>query len=335
MRAFVIRGPHEAGVDEVPAPEPAPGEVVVDVSRGGVCGTDVEFFTGHMAYLHTGREAYPVRIGHEWMGVVGAVGEGVDPAWIGRRVTADTMIGCGSCRRCLGGRHHVCAQLREIGISRGRAGGLAEQVVVPADGLRALPDSVDDVMGAMVEPGGNAFRAVRGTGLASGERLLVLGAGTIGLLAAMFARAEGVAVHLLGRSARSLDFARSLGFDEVWTADTLPALPWDAVIDATAAADLPARAVELVEPGRHVVSIGLAGAPSLLDTRTVTLKDVTLVGILGGSAGLDGAIAAYASGAVDPRPLVAGTVDLEGLADILAGRRPNGAGDGPKFHATI
>lgn len=335
MRAFVVTGPREAGVRDVAAPEPAPGEVIVDVARGGVCGTDVEFYTGAMAYLHTGRESYPVRIGHEWMGVVSEVGDGVDPAWVGRRVTADTMIGCGVCRRCRAGRHHVCSRLSEIGISLGRAGGLAEQVAVPAVGLRPLPDSVDDAMGALVEPGGNAFRAVRGAALAPGERLLVLGAGTIGLLAAMFARAEGVEVHLLGRSARSIAFARSLGFDNVWTSESLPAEPWDAVIDASNAADLPARAVELVEPGRRVVSIGLAGEPSPVDTRTIALKDVTLVGILGGSAGLDGAIAAYAGGAVDPRPLIAATVGLDRLAGVLAGRRPEGAGDGPKFHATI
>jgi threonine dehydrogenase-like Zn-dependent dehydrogenase len=335
MNAFVILGPRAAGVRDVPAPAPAAGEVIVDVARGGVCGTDVEFYTGEMAYLHTGRESYPVRIGHEWMGVVSAVGDAVDRAWLGRRVTADTMIGCGTCRRCVAGRHHVCSRLTEIGISRGRAGGLAEQVAVPSAGLRSLPDSVDDAMGAMVEPGGNAFRAVRGAGLVSGERLLVLGAGTIGLLAAMFARAEGVEVHVLGRSARSLDFARSLGFDGVWTSETLPDLPWDAVIDASNAVDLPARAVELVEPGRNVVAIGLAGEPSLVDTRTIALRDVALVGILGGSAGLDGAIAAYATGAVDPRPLIAATVGLDGLVDILAGHRPRGSGDGPKFHASI
>ncbi len=335
MRAFVISAPGQAGVSDVPAAEPENGEVVVRVVRGGVCGTDVEFYTGQMAYLHAGRESYPVRIGHEWTGVVDAVGEGVDPAWVGRRVTADTMIGCGVCRRCLAGRHHVCSRLSEIGISLGRAGGLAEQVAVPAVGLRPLPDSVDDAMGAMVEPGGNAFRAVRAADLASGERLLILGAGTIGLLAAMFARAEGAEVHLLGRSPRSLDFARSLGFDNVWTRENLPVEAWDAVIDASNAADLPSLAVDLVESGRNVVSIGLAGEPSLVDTRTIALKDVTLVGILGGSAGLDGAIAAYARGAVDPRPLIAATVGLEGLVDILDGRRPAGAGDGPKFHASI
>src|SRR3954468_21334084 len=101
MRAFVLTGPREGSVREVPVPEAAPGEVVVDVERAGVCGTDIEFFTGEMAYLHQGHARFPMRIGHEWMGTVSAVGEGVDAAWLGRRVTGDTMLGCGTCRRCL------------------------------------------------------------------------------------------------------------------------------------------------------------------------------------------------------------------------------------------
>lgn len=335
MKAFVIDGPRTAGVRDVPEPVAEPGEVIVEVTRAGVCGTDVEFFTGSMAYLNTGRERFPVRIGHEWAGVVHAVGAGVDGSWLGRRVTGDTMLGCGACARCVAGRHHVCASLVELGISRGRPGALAELVAVPAVALRALPDGVDDAMGALVEPGGNAVRAVRAAGLDRGERLLIAGAGTIGLLAAMFARADGMQVHLLGRSARSLAFARSLGFSETWTADTLPDLPWDGVIDASNAAELPALAVRSVEPGRRVVCIGLAGEPSLVDTREVALRDVTVVGILGGSAGLDGAIDAYASGAVDPRPLIAATVPLAQVASVLGGTRPAGAGDGPKVQVTI
>lgn len=151
----------------------------------------------------------------------------------------------------------------------------------------------------------------------------------------MFARADGAEVHLLGRSARSLDFARSLGFDNAWNDDTLPGLPWDAVIDASNAAPLPARAVDLVEPGKRVVYVGLSGTPSLVDSRMIALKDVTAVGVLSASGGLEGAIEAYASGLVDPRPLVAATVPLEGAAGILAGERPDGAGDGPKFHIAI
>jgi threonine dehydrogenase-like Zn-dependent dehydrogenase len=334
MRAFVIRGPGDAGVEDVPAPDSSPGEVVVDVARAGICGTDVEFFTGHMSYLHDGQASFPMRIGHEWVGMVAAVGRGVDSAWLGRRVTGDTMLGCGTCDRCRSGRQHVCARRTELGIRGGRPGALAEQVAVPASALRALPDSVDDTMGTLVEPGANALRAARAASVRRGERALVMGAGTIGLLAAMFLRADGVEVHLLGRSPRSLYFARSIGFANAWTDATLPALTWDVVIDASNATEVPARALELAEPGKRGVYIGLAPEPSLVDSRTIALKDLTVVGILSGSPGLDGAVEAYASGAVDPRPLVGATIGLGGLVDVLAGNRPADAG-GPKIHVAI
>jgi 2-desacetyl-2-hydroxyethyl bacteriochlorophyllide A dehydrogenase len=335
MKAFVITGPGEAGVRDVEPPTASPGEVVVDVHRAGICGTDMELYTGEMQYLHDGVTTYPIRIGHEWMGTVSAVGDGVDPAWLGRRVTGDTMLGCGTCRRCVGGYQHVCELRGELGIRDGRPGALAEQVAVPATSLRALPGSVDDTQGALVEPGGNALRSVQGAALAPGDRVLVLGAGTIGLLVAMFARAAGARVHLVGRSERSLEFARSLGFEDVSTETRLPDLPWDAVIEASNAPHLPARALDLVEPGKRVVYVGLAGSPSLVDTRTLALKDVTAVGVLSASPGLTTTIEAYAGGAVDPRPLVAASVTLDRLAAVLAGERPHGAGPGPKIHVDI
>ncbi|QTE28259.1 zinc-dependent alcohol dehydrogenase [Pengzhenrongella sicca] len=333
MRAFVLTGPREFGVQDVPAPVARPGQVVVDIERVGVCGTDVEFFTGEMHYLHTGQAAYPMLLGHEWCGTVSSVGAGVDPSWLGRRTTGDTMLGCGECYRCRSGRHHVCGRRHEIGIRGGWRGALAEQLLVPAVALHALPDAVDVVAGALVEPGGNALRAVRGAALSPGMRVLVLGPGTIGLLAALFARAAGAQVHLMGRSERSLGFARTLGFAGVWPGDGLPALAWDAVIDASNAPALPARAVDLVEPGRRVVFVGLAGTPSTVDTRLLALKDVTAVGILGGSAGLAGAIEQYAAGAVDPRPLVAATVGLERAGEVLGGWRPRDeVSAAPKIH---
>ena len=184
----------------------------------------------------------------------------------------------------------------------------------------------------MVEPGGNALRAVWGAGLVAGERLLVLGPGTIGLLVAQIAAAMGIEVHLVGRSERSRTFARALGFANTWTRDTMPDLRWDAVVDASNSAGVPALALDLVEPGRRVVYIGLAGQPSLIDTRTMALKDVTAVGVLSASGGLEGIVDLYASGAVDPLPLIAATVSLEEVAGVLAGRRQPGWGDAPKIH---
>ncbi len=332
MLASVLTAPGESVVAEVPAPVADPGEVVVDVERVGVCGTDVEFFTGEMAYLHEGHAHFPMRLGHEWAGTVSAVGRGVDPGWVGRRVMGDTMLGDGTCRRCLRGNQHVCERRQEVGVRGGRAGALAEQLAVPATSLHVLPGTVDAVLGALVEPGGNSLRSARAADLAAGDRVLVLGPGTIGLLAAMFARAAGAEVHLMGRTERSLTFARTLGFDHVWTEDALPELAFDAVIDASNAPQLPARALDLVEPGGRVVYVGLAGSPSRVDTRTLALKDVTAVGILSASPGLGATIEAYAGGEVDPRPLVAATVGLDQVASVLAGERPDGAGAGPKIH---
>lgn len=383
VKAFVILGPGEAGVGDVPEPVAGVGEVVVAVERAGVCGTDFEFFSGAMHYLSNGQARYPMRIGHEWCGTVVETGEGVHPAWTGRRVVGDTMLGCGHCRRCRGGHQHVCAARQEVGIRGGRAGALAERMSVPVTALHELPPEVDATAGALVEPGGNALRAaeaalgldaeklwaapgaagsvLRGVvapgggapwagraaprpgGTAAGEtagangrtaaeaadpvadgpRVVVYGPGTIGLLTAMFLRAAGAEAHLVGVTRESVDFARRLGFP---AAATPPEAPVDAVVDATGDPAMPAAAVELVEPAGRVVYIGLAGVPSSVDMRQLVLKDITAVGILSASPGLEAAIGTYASGDVDPRPLVAGTVGLAGVAEVFAGWRPEGAG---------
>ena len=315
MRAFVITGPGRGEVQDVEPPVAGPGQVVVAVERAGLCGTDAEIFSGEMSYLHTGQAQYPIRIGHEWCGRVTSVGAGVSPDWVGTRVTGDTMLGCGHCARCLGGRQHLCADRHEIGLRNGWPGALAELLPVPETALLVLPDGVDPALGALVEPGGNALRAVRAAGLAPGERLLVLGPGTIGLLTAFIATAQGIEVHLLGQT---VEFARAAGARNVWTAADLPSLRWDAVIDASTGPDLPALAADLVEPGRRVVFIGIAERPSLVDSRQLVLKEVTAVGILSASGGLAGAIDLYASGAVDPRPLLGATIGLDDVAGALA-----------------
>ena len=145
----------------------------------------------------------------------------------------------------------------------------------------------------------------------------------------MIAAARGADVHLLGVTPESLAFARSLGFRNAWTADTLPSVPFRAIVDASTAAALPARAVDVVEPGGRVVCIGIASEPALIDSRRLVLKDVTVAGVLSASGGLAETIDLYASGAVDPRPLVAETVGLDDAAEVLSGARRGAA---PKVH---
>jgi 2-desacetyl-2-hydroxyethyl bacteriochlorophyllide A dehydrogenase len=329
VRAVVIQGPHQAAVEVVADPVPAVGEVVVDIDRVGVCGTDLDLFRGDMAYFATGRAWYPLRPGHEWSGRVSSLGDGVDDAWLGERVTGDTMLACGTCDRCVAGRRNLCRNLVEVGISLGRAGALAERLVVPVTSLHRLPDTVDDAAGALVEPGGNGWRAADAAYAAPGRRVLVWGAGTIGLLATAFAAAAGADVNVVTRGSRS-DLALRLGARHTWSVDDPPSVTFDAVIDATSDASVPATALELVEPGGRVVYIGLSGESSPIDTRTLVLREVTALGVLSGSAGLAPAIERYADGSVDPRPLISATLPLEQAAEVLAGWRPEGAA--PKVH---
>lgn len=331
MRALVLHAPGQASIEEVPAPVAGPGQVVVDVHRVGVCGTDTEFYNGGMAYLATGQARYPLRPGHEWCGVVARIGAAVDDGWLGRRVTGDTMLGCGRCERCRRGRQHICEHRFEVGVLGGWHGAVAGQVMVPVGSLHVLPDTVDDTAGAMVEPGGNSLRAALSANLVAGSRVAVFGPGTIGLLAAAFARSLGADVHVIGRSAGGLELARTLGFP-AWSVDRLPDLRFDAVIDGSDSTAVPAAAVELVEPGGRVVCVGLAARPSQVDTRRLVLRDVTVVGHLSGSPAIEGTIAAYADGGVDPVPLVAATVALDRAPAVLAGWRPDDAGPGPKIH---
>jgi 2-desacetyl-2-hydroxyethyl bacteriochlorophyllide A dehydrogenase len=318
MRALIIDGPRSARVGEVEVPRPGAGQVVVDVHRVGICGTDVELFTGELAYFEQGRSRFPLRPGHEWCGVVSAVGAGVDEGWRGVRVTGDTMLGCGRCRRCRAGNGHVCADRHEIGITAW-PGALADQVLVPVGSLYRLPDAVDDRAGALVEPGGNARRAVAAALAGPGRRILVCGPGTIGLLAVAFAAAAGADVDVLAADSGRRELAAAFGAGRYWTSEDPPPETYDAVIDCTGHHRVPAAALTLVEPAGRVVYIGVSPRPSLVDSRDVVLNDLTAVGILGASAGLATAIEHYADGRVRPGALAQVVVGLDRAADALAG----------------
>ena len=330
MRALVIAGPQVARVEEVEAPSAGPGQVVVDVWRAGICGTDMELFTGQLAYFSQGKTRFPVRPGHEWCGVVSAVGAEVPDGWLGARVTGDTMLGCGRCPRCRAGRGHVCADRYEVGITGGWPGALAEKVLVPASSLYRLPDTIDDLTGALVEPGGNAWRAASAADAAPGRRVLVCGPGTIGLLTTAFATAAGTEVDILAADGGRRSLASSFGATGYWPADDPPPVTYDAVVDCTDDHRVPAFALALAEPAGRVVLIGVSGTPSLIDSRDLVLGDLTAVGILGASAGLAPTIEHYADGRVGPSGLVDVTVGLSQAAEALAGQIS--AGSGTKIH---
>ncbi|MGC4153628.1 MAG: alcohol dehydrogenase catalytic domain-containing protein [Propionicimonas sp.] len=348
MRAFVIDGPREGSVREVPEPTPGTGQVVIAVDRVGVCGTDVEFFRGTQPYFATGGARYPLRIGHEWCGRVVRAGAGVDPAWLDARVTGDTMLGCQACPLCHSGRQHVCENRSEVGVLNGWHGALADELLMPVTAIHRLPASMSDGLGALVEPASLSLRCVETLGLAAGESLLVWGAGAIGLLATAFAVAAGVEVDVVGRSAGSLELARQLGAARVFSADeggglalvgaAAPSACYRGAIAASPVAAAPQHCLDRLQPGGHLVMVGISGDPSLLEARELIARDLTISALLSGSPTFARAIDLLASGAVDAEPLIGAVIGLDDLAAVLGGANlPDGArrGNGPKIQVAM
>ena len=199
-----------------------------------------------------------------------------------------------------------------------------------ASSLYRLPDAIDDRSGALVEPGGNGWRAASAAEAGPGKRILVCGPGTIGLLTTAFATAMGAEVHIWGLARDREELATRVGAAGYWTADDPPPATYNAVVDCTDDHRMPAAALARAEPAGRLVCIGIAGVPSPIDSRDLVLGDMTVVGILGASAGLGPAIEYYADGRVDPSPVVQVTVGLEQAAEALAGKIS--AGTGTKIH---
>ncbi|MFE4661217.1 zinc-binding dehydrogenase, partial [Streptomyces hydrogenans] len=178
-RAVLVERPGAHRLVTRPRPEPGPGEVLVRVAAAGICLSDREVYEGRRA---PGYVRYPVVPGHEWSGTVEAVGPGVDPGLAGRPCVAEGFRSCGTCERCRYGETSLCtAGYAETGFTE--PGAFADRLLVPARLLHLLPYGSDLRAAALLEPAAVVAAAVRAGGPRPGERIAVVGAGTLGLLA--------------------------------------------------------------------------------------------------------------------------------------------------------
>ena len=212
--AKLAPGPGHVAYADRPDVVAGPGEVVIDLLAAGICGTDLHIEAGEYPSVP------PVTMGHEFCGVVAELGDGVDPAWLGARVTSETFYStCGHCRWCRSGRPSICAERRSIGTHVD--GAFAPRVRVPARNLHRVPDGLSDRAAAICEPLACVCNSLSDpASVDAGDEVLVIGPGAIGLLAAQVARANGGRVHVRGTAhdEARLELARSLGF-ETSTAD--------------------------------------------------------------------------------------------------------------------
>jgi threonine dehydrogenase-like Zn-dependent dehydrogenase len=264
-------------VDELPDPEPAPGEVLLRPEAVGICGSDLEGYTGAQANRRP-----PLVMGHELAGRVVAVGEGVEPRWRDRRAAVNPLVHAPD---ALEGIEQLATDRELIGVHR--PGGFAELVRVPAHRLRELADDADARLGVLAEPLANGVHAARigRAGVEGGptERAAVIGAGTIGLLTLQAAAARCAWVAALEPQAERRAAAGRLGAAEAFAdPDALreaagrPGL--DVVFDAVGAAETRRLALELLRPGGCAVMIGLAADEHPVGFHDVVRRGLTVRG---------------------------------------------------------
>jgi 2-desacetyl-2-hydroxyethyl bacteriochlorophyllide A dehydrogenase len=330
MRAIEFHGEERLELVERPDPTPGEGELLIAPTAVGICGTDVEIFDGSLAYFRMGLARYPIVPGHEWTGEVVDVGPGVTGFSAGDRVVGEVAIGCGVCERCVAGRRHLCARRTETGIVH-MDGAMASRMVFPAAFAHRV--ELAPRAAALVEPTSVALHAVR-RGRVAGQRVLVVGAGPIGLLAAQCARAEGAAsVAIADTRADRLTLAAALGFppldgiagpaleasDDPRPLQAVPDLDLiDVVILCAGGPAAVAAAFSAVRPGGTVVGLGLSGKPTIpFDFDGLIVRDVDLIGVLGSVGFWPDAIELITSGRVLTEPLVTGTYGIERTRDAL------------------
>lgn len=188
MKAGVLIQPHHIHLQTVETPEPKAGEVRIKLSKVGICGSDVHLFLGHRLL------ANPTVIGHEGLGVIDKIGEGIVGRHIGERVAVEPNIPCRKCRFCVSGRGNICINKRVVGLLE--AGCFAEYVVVPEAFARHVPDDISEEDAVVLEPTAVAVHALFSTQSKPGDTIAVIGLGAIGLLVTHLALALGYRVFV-------------------------------------------------------------------------------------------------------------------------------------------
>lgn len=325
MKAAVWTGVNQIEIQEVPTPEPGPGEVLVKVCSAGVCRTDLEVVSGKFKY---GRP--PHILGHEIAGEVAAVGAGVKHRKPGERVVIETSIGCGECPECKRGNRHLCSRMEEIGTAP-HQGGYAQYVKAPEENLVLIPDNVSfdeaGIVESVVCPIGGLMRL----GVRFGETVLVYGVGPAGIAFIQGAKAMGAGkVIAVARNQERLERAGRMGADLMICSRTENVLEKvleytdgrgaDLVCEAAGSGATTRSAFECVKRAGRVLLYGLPAEEQAREFSSldIIMKQLEVYGILGNPHVWEPLLALVSSGRINLADMVDAVLPLHKLEDAFA-----------------
>lgn len=281
MRVAKLTAPKLIEIYDEPMPEnPGAGEVCVKVKAVGICGTDLHIFLGER-----GDVTLPRVMGHELSGIVEKTGEGVTNISVGDCVVFDPVVSCGSCKICRSGHSNVCQDVKCFGVQMD--GGFQDYIVVNADKLYKYPEHISFEEAALAEPFSVAANILTKVAAAKGDRIVIIGAGTIGLAVLQAAKGIGASVLISDVEDKKLETAQKFGadiavnnkqknlFDAVM--DFAPGGA-DVLIDAVGIAPLTEQTIDMAAPTARIAVIGFDTRPMNIEPVKITKKELTLVG---------------------------------------------------------
>ncbi len=283
MKQVVMTAPGKIEINQIPVPTPGPGEVLLEIQRIGVCGSDIHVYHGKHPYT-----GYPVVQGHEFSAIVTAVGEGVTGLAVGAKVTSMPQIVCGECAPCKRGDYHICDKLKVQGF---QAPGCAQEYwVTRADSIIPLPADFTFEQGALVEPLSVAVHAVSRVGEISGRNVAVMGAGPIGNLVAQTARQSGANVLIVDLSSYRLSIARQCGLESVSNAReenladaslrVFGKAGFDVALECVGVEPTMTAAIATIQKGGTIIVVGVFGEKPRVDLGLVQDRELNLRGTL-------------------------------------------------------
>lgn len=319
-QAAVLYAPHDIRLEERAQPQPGPKEVLVEMKAVGVCGSDVHYYEhGRIGSFIVNQ---PLILGHESAGVIVAVGEGVDQGRIGQRVTIEPGVPDRVCHECRRGNYNLCPNVRFFGTPP-IDGAFTNYVTIPEDFAYALPDNMSFEEGALIEPLSVGLWACRKAHLQGGDRVLVTGAGPIGIVSMKVAIALGAAeVIVTDVFPQRLEFARKQGASRTVNVaqESLTALDLkaDVLIECSGNNQALKDGLRSLRPAGRAVIVGMGpGEEASIPLSFLQNNEIVLTGIFRYANTYQDAIALVASGRVDLKSLITSYYTLEQTEQAL------------------
>jgi L-gulonate 5-dehydrogenase len=320
MKSIVVRQPEELVIEERELPQPQAGEVRVKIRLAGICGSDSHIWHGHNPFAK-----YPRVIGHEFFGVIDAIGDGVTDRVLGQRVSVDPVISCGHCYPCRVGKPNVCTSLVVIGVHRD--GGFSEYACVPASNAWPIPDGVSDRHAVMVEPFTIAANVTGQVSPIPEDIALVYGAGPMGLTTVQALKGVyGVSqVIVVDQIPERLAMAERCGAD--WAIDNRQHVlsAWleekqirpTLIVDAACHPSILQEAVSLASPAARIVLMGFSSEPSSVAQQGITGKELAIYSSRLNAGKFPVVIDWLQKGLIDPDKLITHVMDYRQVRDAM------------------